>query len=92
MSLLSFVLLLLIAAVCGALAQALAGYTVGGCLVSTGVGFIGAVVGLWIAGTLGLPTVLVANVGGFDFPIVWSVIGAAVLVAVLAVIRGRRRF
>lgn len=87
MSLLSFLLLLLIAAVTGAIGQAFAGYDMGGCLVSAGVGFLGAVIGMWIAGALGLPTFFVANVGGVDFPVVWSIVGSALLVAVLGLLR-----
>ena len=90
MSILDFLILLLVAAVCGAVGQALAGYSVGGCITSTLVGFVGAVIGTWIAGALGLPEVFAINVGGRAFPIVWSVIGSALFVAVLALLtRGR---
>jgi uncharacterized membrane protein YeaQ/YmgE (transglycosylase-associated protein family) len=90
MTILDFLILLLVAAVCGAVGQALAGYSVGGCITSTLVGFVGAVIGTWIAGTLGLPEVFAINVGGRAFPIVWSVIGSALFVAVLALLtRGR---
>lgn len=90
MTILDFLILLLIAAVCGAVGQALAGYSVGGCVTSTLVGFVGAVIGSWLAGTLGLPEVFAINVGGRAFPIVWSVIGSALFVAVLALLtRGR---
>lgn len=90
MSVLDFVVLLIIAAVCGAVGQALAGYSVGGCITSTLVGFVGAVLGTWIAGLLGLPEVFAINVGGRSFPIVWSVIGSALFVAFLALLtRGR---
>lgn len=90
MTLGSFLLLLLIAAVCGGIGQALAGYDLGGCLVSTFVGFIGAWIGLWIAGSFGLRTFFVADVGGYDFPVVWSVIGATILTLLLGLFRGRR--
>jgi uncharacterized membrane protein YeaQ/YmgE (transglycosylase-associated protein family) len=89
-TILDFLILLLIAAVCGAVGQALAGYSVGGCVTSTLVGFVGAVIGSWLAGALGLPEVFAINVGGRAFPIVWSVIGSALFVAVLALLtRGR---
>ena len=92
MSVLDFVLLLIIAAVCGAIGQSLAGYSVGGCISSILVGFIGAFVGTWIAGLLGLPEIFAVNVGGRAFPIVWSVIGSALFVALLALLtRGPRR-
>jgi len=92
MSVLDFVILLIIAAVCGAIGQALAGYSVGGCISSVLVGFVGAFVGTWIAGILGLPEIFAVNVGGRAFPIVWSVIGSALFVALLALLtRGPRR-
>ena len=91
MSLTAFLLLLLIAAATGAIGQALAGYSLGGCLVSAGVGLLGALIGVWIAGGLGLPTFFVVDVGGFDFPVVWSIIGSGLLVAVLGLLRGGRR-
>jgi len=90
MTLMSFVILLLIAAICGALGQALAGYTLGGCLVSIGVGFVGAFLGTWIAGEFGLPAMFVIEVGGQPFPVVWAIIGSALFSAVLGVIARRR--
>jgi uncharacterized membrane protein YeaQ/YmgE (transglycosylase-associated protein family) len=90
MSILGFLLLLLIAAICGAVAQALVGYSVGGCLVSAVVGVVGAFLGNWLARTLGLPTILSVNVDGQPFPIVWSIIGSIILVALAALFTRRR--
>jgi uncharacterized membrane protein YeaQ/YmgE (transglycosylase-associated protein family) len=53
-------------------------------------GFIGALVGPWVARQLGLSEPLVLHVGGQPFPIVWSIIGAALLVAFLHLVSGRR--
>lgn len=92
MSLLSFLLLLLIAAVCGAIGQAFAGYDVGGCLISIVVGFVGAWIGMWIAGAMGFPAFFVLDVGGVDFPVVWSIIGSGLLVALFGLLRGPRRY
>ncbi len=92
MSVLDFVILLIIAAVCGAIGEALAGYSVGGCISSILVGFVGAIIGTWLARSLGLPEIFAVNVGGRAFPIVWSVIGSALFVALLALLtRGPRR-
>ena len=90
MTLVSFLILLLIAAVCGSLGQAIAGYSLGGCLVSIGVGFVGAWLGMWIAGEFGLPAFFVLDVEGRAFPVVWAVIGSALLAAILGVITRRR--
>ncbi len=92
MSLLGLLLLLVIAAIAGSLGQALAGYSLGGCLVSIIVGFIGAYLGLWLARTLGLPEFLPITIQGETFPLVWSVIGSALFTAVLGLITRRRRY
>jgi uncharacterized membrane protein YeaQ/YmgE (transglycosylase-associated protein family) len=86
MSLLSFLLLLLIAAICGGLGQSLVGYSVGGCLVSIVVGLVGAYVGMWVAGEFGLPELLAVDIGGERFPIIWSIIGSAIFAAVLGIV------
>lgn len=91
MSLLGLIILVIIAAVAGSLGQALAGYSLGGCLISAVVGFIGAFLGLWLSRQLGLPAPLTVTVDGEPFPILWSVIGSALFTAVLGLISGRRR-
>lgn len=90
MTLLEFLLLLLIAGVCGALGQAIAGYSRGGCLVSIALGFIGALFGQLIANALGLPEIFVVSIDSRSFPIVWSIIGAALFVAVLSLLTRKR--
>lgn len=86
MSLLGFLILLVIAAICGALGQAIAGYSLGGFVLSIVIGFIGAYLGMWLARQFGLPELFVINVDGEPFPIVWSVIGSAVLAAIVGLI------
>lgn len=83
-------LLLLIAGICGALGQAIGGYSHGGCLVSIALGFIGALLGTWMAAKLGLPELVSVPVGGMSFPIIWSIIGAALFVALINLITRRR--
>ena len=90
MSIIDFLVLLLVAGVCGAQGQTIAGYSHGGCLVSIVLGFIGALVGTWLARLLALPDLFVVQIGGQGFPIVWSITGAAVFVAVLSLISSRR--
>lgn len=87
MTLLGFFILLVIAAICGAIGQSLAGYDLGGCLVSIIVGFIGAYIGLWIAGKFGLPEFFSINVEGKPFPVIWAVIGSAIFTLIVALIR-----
>jgi uncharacterized membrane protein YeaQ/YmgE (transglycosylase-associated protein family) len=90
MTLLDVLILLLVAGICGALGQAIAGYSRGGCLVSIALGFIGALLGMWIARLMGLPELFPVRIGGTSFPIIWSIIGSALFVAVLTLVTRSR--
>ena len=74
--------LLVIAGICGAIGRAIGGGTRGGFLVSIAIGFLGALVGMLIANGLRLPEILALSVDGRPFPLFWSIIGGALLVAV----------
>jgi uncharacterized membrane protein YeaQ/YmgE (transglycosylase-associated protein family) len=90
MTLVDLLVLLLVAGICGALGQAITGYSRGGCLVSIALGFVGAVLGVWLARALALPEFFAIQIGTTNFPIIWSIIGSALFVAVIALItRGR---
>jgi len=91
MGLPEFLIMLVVAGLCGSIARGLAGGTSGGCLVSIALGFIGALLGGKIAQMLGLPEIFSISFGGKDYPIVWSIIGASLFVAVLSLLTGRRR-
>jgi uncharacterized membrane protein YeaQ/YmgE (transglycosylase-associated protein family) len=90
-TLVEFLVLLLVAGVCGALGQAITGFSRGGCLVSVALGFVGALVGMWIAGQLGLPELFAIEVGGQRFPVVWSIFGAIVVVLIVGILTGKRQ-
>ncbi len=90
MSFLEFLLLLFIAGVCGSIGQAIAGYSRGGCVVSIVLGFIGALLGTWLSGQLGLPELFNVNVGGNTFPIIWSIIGSVIFVVFVGLFTKRR--
>lgn len=92
MSLLGFIIFLAIAAVTGAIGQALVGYSVGGCLASILIGFVGAYLGAWLAGQLGLPEFFTVMVDGEPFPVVWSIVGSAILALFFSLLGGRRRY
>jgi uncharacterized membrane protein YeaQ/YmgE (transglycosylase-associated protein family) len=85
MTLIELVILLVIAAIVGFIAQSLVGYRGGGFLVTIALGFIGAVFGTWLAQRLGLPELFSLRVGDITFPVVWAVIGAALFVALVAI-------
>jgi uncharacterized membrane protein YeaQ/YmgE (transglycosylase-associated protein family) len=90
MSVLDLVILLCIAGICGAIGQTIAGYSRGGCLASIALGFIGAFLGLWLARELRLPELFVVQLRHTRFPILWSIIGATLFVAVVGLISRRR--
>ncbi|HEY8185793.1 MAG TPA: GlsB/YeaQ/YmgE family stress response membrane protein [Pyrinomonadaceae bacterium] len=90
MTLLDLIVLLIIAGICGAIGQAITGFSRGGCLVSIAIGFIGALLGMWLARLLGLPELFPIRIGTTSFPIIWSIIGSAVFVAIISLISRSR--
>lgn len=92
MSLLGFVVLLIVAGICGSIGRAIGGgYSHLGCLGSVALGFIGAILGMWIARAANLPHLFVWRVDGESFPILWSIAGSAIFVGVLGLFRRRGR-
>lgn len=90
MSISGLLILIVIAAVCGAIGKSIAGSARGGLLVSIALGFIGALIGPWVAQQLGLPEPFSVSIEGESFPILWSIIGAALFVAVIHLVSRRR--
>jgi uncharacterized membrane protein YeaQ/YmgE (transglycosylase-associated protein family) len=91
MTVLEFLVLLLIAGVCGAIAQAIAGLSRGGLLVAIAVGFIGALFGTWLQRQTGLPEIFAIQVGDTQFPIVWSIIGGVLFAVIVGLLTAPRR-
>jgi uncharacterized membrane protein YeaQ/YmgE (transglycosylase-associated protein family) len=84
MTLIDFLILLIIAGICGGVGQSIAGGRRSGCLGAIALGFIGALLGMWISRALKLPELFVIQLGnGAVFPIIWSIIGASLFVALL---------
>ncbi|MCA8995564.1 MAG: GlsB/YeaQ/YmgE family stress response membrane protein [Planctomycetaceae bacterium] len=82
---------LLVAGISGSLGQRIVGYSRGGCLVAVVLGFIGAMFGQWLATQIGLPEPFPLNIRGRTFPILWSIVGSALFVAIICLISGRKR-
>ena len=91
MTVTGLLVLLLIAGICGAIGRSIGGGTGGGFFVSIAVGFVGALLGSWLAHALRLPELFVVTVDHRPFPILWSIIGASVFVALMHLLSGRRR-
>lgn len=83
------IFLLVVAAVCGAVGRALAGGIRGGLVVSMAVGFVGAMLGPWLAAQMGLTEPFTLRVGGESFPVLWSIIGGALFVAIIHLVSRR---
>jgi uncharacterized membrane protein YeaQ/YmgE (transglycosylase-associated protein family) len=77
---------LFIASLIGAVGARLAGRERMGCVTSILLGFVGALLGGWLASKLDLP--LGPTAGGL--PILWAVIGAALFIAVLNLLSGKK--
>lgn len=91
MSIGEFLLLLVVAGICGSIGQSIVGASRTGCLGSIAIGFVGALLGTWIARQMSLPEIFAPNIGGTAFPIIWSIAGGAIFVAILCLISGRKR-
>lgn len=89
LSLVGLIVITIIAAITGSVGQALVGYNRGGCLLAAAVGFIGALIGMWLSSELGLPELLTIQIEGQTFPILWSIIGAMLFSFVLGLISRR---
>ena len=89
-----FLLLLVIGAICGAIAQLIVGWNPGGFLTSVALGFVGAGIGGWVAGALHLPSLLMVQIEGRSVEVFWTVIGSILLLLVVSLVRrssyGRR--
>ena len=87
MTLLGFLMLLVLGAICGVIAERIVGWSPGGLFTSAAIGFVGALLGGWIAGSLHLPSLLAVHVDGRPIEPVWTVLGAVLLLLVVKVFR-----
>ncbi len=85
----SLLILLVVAGICGAIGQSIVGFSRGGCLASIAVGFIGALLGMWISKQIGIGELFAVNIGGRSFPVIWSIIGSALFVGLISLISRR---
>jgi uncharacterized membrane protein YeaQ/YmgE (transglycosylase-associated protein family) len=87
MSLGHWIVYLVIALICSLVAQSLVNRSIGGLAVSTLVGLGGAFLGAYLARLLRAPEPLLLHVGGRSIPILWTIVGAALVTLVLSMIQ-----
>jgi uncharacterized membrane protein YeaQ/YmgE (transglycosylase-associated protein family) len=92
MTLTEVAILLAIAGLCGSIGAGMAGHQSLGCLGSIALGFVGALLGMWLARRLHLPELLDVQVGRRTFPVVWSIVGAALFSGVLSFLTRPRAY
>jgi len=85
--LIGLVFLLLVAAICGAIAEKVLHYDGGGIGTTVGVGLTGAIVGWLLAKILHLPLAL--HIAGL--PVLWTIVGSMIMVSGLKVVAPPRR-
>jgi uncharacterized membrane protein YeaQ/YmgE (transglycosylase-associated protein family) len=96
-ALISLLILLVIAGICGVIAEWIVGFSPGGFVVSVIVGLLGAYLGSWLAQRIGLPSVLnvLALLPGttpvLQFDVVWAILGSILLLLVISLVRGTGR-
>jgi uncharacterized membrane protein YeaQ/YmgE (transglycosylase-associated protein family) len=89
MTLPGLIFLIVVAAICGAVGRAIAGEIRGGLIVSIALGFVGALLGPWLALQMKLPEPFLLRISGQSFPVLWSIIGAALFVGLLHLVSRR---
>ncbi|MBK9712257.1 MAG: GlsB/YeaQ/YmgE family stress response membrane protein [Kouleothrix sp.] len=86
MDLLQVLMLLVIAGICGAIAQWIVAFSPGNLLVSIIVGVIGAYLGALIGGVFPIPLLFPIGVGTVEFSLIWAVVGSGLLLLLLRVL------
>lgn len=88
---LSFLFLLVVASILGSIGAAIAGKREQGCLISIAVGFIGALIGRWLASASGIDDPFTWTISDTEIPVVFTIAGAALFVALINLLSGDRR-
>lgn len=83
MTLIELLLLIVVGAIVGVIAEVIVGHGPGGLFGSVVIGFLGAVLGDWLAIQFGLPVALPVRVGVYTIEVLWAVVGAIILLLTL---------
>jgi len=85
MSFFGFIVLVIVAAVCGSIGSSLAGHSAKGCVANTVVGLIGALIGTWLSRQLGVRDFFYPA----GIPLLWSIVGSAIFVVLIGTLTGK---
>jgi uncharacterized membrane protein YeaQ/YmgE (transglycosylase-associated protein family) len=91
MSLTDFIIMVILAALLGALSQRILGFQMGGWIFATILGFFGVLLGRWLVYQFGFWEPVPIHVRGRPFPLMWSVIGGVAATFLAAWLSRRRR-
>jgi uncharacterized membrane protein YeaQ/YmgE (transglycosylase-associated protein family) len=69
--------------VIGFVGQVTSKYAKGGWIVNLGTAFAGAIIGVQLARSMGLPLIFGITYNKIDFPLLWALIGSVLLVALV---------
>ncbi len=92
---LQLLILLVIAGICGAIAELIVGFSPPGLhvmLVSIIVGVIGAFIGGWIAAMFSLPPITEIRVGNMRLNLLYTTFGSTLLLMILQALRNGRQW
>lgn len=78
--------MLIVAGACGFIASQLMGAKRVNIILLIVLGFVGAAVGNWAANFFGFPPILTISAGGHAFPLVWTILGSMLVVAIVTMI------
>jgi len=87
MTIIEFLVLLFVAAICGSIGSGLAGANRHGCFTNIILGFIGALIGTFLSRELGVRDFLYFH----RIPIIWSIVGSALFVWLIINVRGNSK-
>jgi uncharacterized membrane protein YeaQ/YmgE (transglycosylase-associated protein family) len=83
MTLIDFLLIVVVAILCGTVAQLTSGYSRGGWIVNLGIGFLGALAGVIVSRSLTVPKIYDLTVRTVNFPIIYAIIGSVFFLAAI---------
>lgn len=91
MVLISSLVMILAALICGGIAQVLVGYSREGFWAAVVAGYVGGLLAWWLVDFEILPLIWAVTLQGYGFPMAWILIGGTLFAVVFSLIRKRRQ-